>query len=117
MTNNKRNEKERKLIADIKSKISANKLNITKADKGKTIVICTQEECPSKVNNFIQDNKFTVINNNSTYHYQNTIKQTEKQSNIIIQQETIPRYTNMNLASPSLHATIQLHKPNNQSDQ
>jgi hypothetical protein len=36
---------------------------ITKADNGKTIVIPTQEECEHKVNNFIQDNKFTVINN------------------------------------------------------
>jgi hypothetical protein len=51
MTNNKRNEKEWKLITDIKSKTSGNKLNITKADKGKGIVIITQEECQHKVNN------------------------------------------------------------------
>jgi hypothetical protein len=84
--NNRKNKKEWKLITDIKNKVSTNKLTITKAGKGKTIVIFTQEEY--KINNFIQD-KLTVMNNNTTQHYQKTIKQTLKQCNIIIQKETI----------------------------
>jgi hypothetical protein len=95
-----------------KNKVSTNKLTITKADKGKTVLILTQEEYHHKVNNFIQDNRFTVINNNPTQHYQKTIKQTLKQCNNIIQKETIWRYTNTNPALPNLHATIKLHKPN-----
>jgi hypothetical protein len=49
--------------------VSTNKLTITKADKGKPIVILTQEEFEHKVIKFIQNNKFTVINN-PTQHYQ-----------------------------------------------
>jgi hypothetical protein len=37
--NNKKNKKEWELIIDIKNKVSTNKLTITKAGKGKTIVI------------------------------------------------------------------------------
>jgi hypothetical protein len=64
------------------------------------------------VDNFIHDNKFTETNNNPTQHYQKIIKQTLKESNNSIQKDTVWRYTNMNLAPPSLHGTIKLHKPN-----
>jgi hypothetical protein len=75
--NNGMNRKEWRPITDIKNKVSTNKLTITKADIGKTIVILTQEEDQHKVNNFIEDNNFTVINN-GTQHYQKNIKQTLK---------------------------------------
>jgi hypothetical protein len=57
-----------------KNTVSTNKLTITKADKVKTIVILKQEEYEYKVNYFLQDNKFTVIKNNTTQHYQKTIE-------------------------------------------
>jgi hypothetical protein len=49
-----------------------------KSSKGKTILILTQEKYEHKVNNIIQDNKFIVINNKPTQHYQKIIKQTLK---------------------------------------
>jgi hypothetical protein len=49
----------------------------------------TQEEQEHEVNDFIQGNKFSVINNNPTQDYQKAIKQTPKQCNNIIQKETI----------------------------
>jgi hypothetical protein len=55
---------------EIKNKITIKELTITKEDKGKTLVILTQEEYRHNVNNFIQDNQFTIINNNPTQHYQ-----------------------------------------------
>jgi hypothetical protein len=72
----------------------------------------TQQEFEHKANNLIQDNKFTVIKNNPTKHFQETIKQTLKQCNNILQKETVWRYTSMNPAFPNLRATIKLHKPN-----
>jgi hypothetical protein len=99
-------------MTDIKHKLSTNNLIITKADKVKTVVILTQDEYKQKVYNFIHNNKFTATNNNPTQHYQKIINQTLKESNNSIQKDTIWRYTNMNPASPSLHATIKLHKPN-----
>jgi hypothetical protein len=74
--------------------------------KEKQLVILTQDEYKQKVTNFIQDNKLTATNNNPTKHYQKIIKQTLKESNNIIQKETIWRYTNMNPTPPSLHSTI-----------
>jgi hypothetical protein len=46
---------------NIKNKFQKNKLIVTKADKGKTLVILTQEEYKQKISNFIQDNKFTKM--------------------------------------------------------
>jgi hypothetical protein len=54
------------------------KITTTKANKGKPIVTLTQEEYERRVNNFIKDNKFIVINNNTTQHYQKNLKQTLK---------------------------------------
>jgi hypothetical protein len=70
-----------------KNEISTNKLIITKADKRKTVVILTQQEYDHKANNFVQDNKFTVITNNPTLHK----KQTLKQCNNVLQKETLWR--------------------------
>jgi hypothetical protein len=96
----------------MKNKISKNKLVITKADKGKTLVILTQEEYKHKVKSFIQDNHFIKINNDPTQKYQKGVKHTPKQSNNIIQKEHSWKYTNMNPIAPNLHATIKLHKQN-----
>jgi hypothetical protein len=52
-----RNIKQRK-------KTLINKLTITKADKGKAVVIITQEEYKHEINNFIEGNHFIAINNN-----------------------------------------------------
>jgi hypothetical protein len=50
-----------------KNKVSTNTFTIAKAAKGKTVPM--PKEWEHKVNNFIQDNKFTIINN-PTQHYQ-----------------------------------------------
>jgi hypothetical protein len=76
-------------MREIKEKITTNELIVTRADKGKTLVILTQEEYKQKVNTFIQDNQFTLISNNPTQHYQKIIKETLKQSNGIIPKENM----------------------------
>jgi hypothetical protein len=76
---NKKSRKEWKLIIDIKNKIIANKLIVSKADKGKTVVILTIEEYTGKVEKFIHDNQFVTVNSNPTQQLQKTVKQTLKQ--------------------------------------
>jgi hypothetical protein len=98
-------------MREIKEKITTNELIVKREDKGKTLVILTHEEYKQKVNTFIQDKQFTLINNNPTQHYQKIIKQTLKQCNDIIPKENIWKYRNMNPIAPNLHATIKLHKP------
>jgi hypothetical protein len=61
-----------------------NKLTITKAIKGKTVVILTQVEYKHKINNFIYDNQFIAINNSPIQYYQKITKQALKQCNNLI---------------------------------
>jgi hypothetical protein len=61
---------------NIKNKICKNKLIVTKADKGKTLVILTEEKYKHKIINFIQHNQFIMINKDPTQQYQKIIKQT-----------------------------------------
>jgi hypothetical protein len=109
---NIKNKEEWKIIMNIKYKIRENNLIVTKADKGKTIVILTEHEYKQKIRNFIQDNQFVLINKDPTSHYQKIIKHMLKQCNNTIQKEQKWKYTNMNPTAPNLHATIKLHKQN-----
>jgi hypothetical protein len=72
------------------------------------MVVLTHEKYEIKVNNFLQDNNFTVINNNPTQHYKKPVKQALKQCNII-QKEPIWRYRNIN-PFPNIQAIIESHK-------
>jgi hypothetical protein len=73
--NNIRSKIEWKLIRSTrKKKLVENELIITKADKGKTIVILTTGDYMKKVNNFIQENQFVLLNNDPTQNYRKAIK-------------------------------------------
>jgi hypothetical protein len=93
--NNTRNKMEWKVIRNIRNKLAENELIITKADKRKTIVIRTMEDYTHKVNNFIQENQFVLINNDPTKNYQKTIKHIMTQCNNIIPKEKW-KYIHMN---------------------
>ena len=105
-------KREWKLAMNIKRKMLDNKLVTTKADKGKTLVIITEDEYQQKIMKFIHENNFTLINKDPTQQFQNNIKQTIKQCTNIIRKEQKWKYTNMNPMAPNLHATIKLHKQN-----
>jgi putative IMPACT (imprinted ancient) family translation regulator len=90
--NNARNKIEWKLIRNIRNKLAENELIITKEDKGKTIVVLTMEDYTQKVNNFIQENQFVLINNDPTKNYQKAIKHTITQCNNIIPKENKWKY-------------------------
>jgi hypothetical protein len=78
-----------KIITDIQNKMITKKLAITKADKGKSVVMLTIEKYKQKVENFIHDSQYTVISNNPTQHYQKTIKQRLKQYNNFTQKKQV----------------------------
>jgi hypothetical protein len=110
--NNHDSKREWKLIMNVKRKMCTNKLTITDADKGKTLVIITEEEYKQKIIEFTQENNFTLTNKGQTQQYQINVKQTIKLCKTIIPKEQKWKYTNMNPAAPNLHATIKLHKHN-----
>jgi hypothetical protein len=74
-------------INNIRNKLTENGVTITKAGKGKTIVILS-EKYKQKVNSFIQDKQFRIPNNNPTQKYKETIKQVLKHIIIICQKKT-----------------------------
>jgi predicted nucleotide-binding protein (sugar kinase/HSP70/actin superfamily) len=76
--NNKKSKEEWKQIMNIKNKIDTNKLIITRAEKGKTLIILTHEEYKHKIQNFIQDNHLMKLNKYPTQQYQKIVKQTLK---------------------------------------
>jgi hypothetical protein len=93
--------------------LAENELIITEADKGKTIVILTIEDYTQKINNFIQENQFVLLNNDPTQNYKKAIKHTMTQcNNNIIPKEDKCKYINMNPMALTLHCTIKLHKQN-----
>jgi TusA-related sulfurtransferase len=80
-----------------RNKLVENELTITKADEGKTIVILFNRNLlTKKLNNFAQENRFTLLNNNPTQNYQKTRKLIIAQCNNIIPKENKWKYTNMN---------------------
>jgi hypothetical protein len=112
ITHNTKHKEEWKLIKNIQNKIYNNKLIITKAVKGKTLITLTEEEYKQKVRNFIHNNQFTRINKDPNQQHQTIIKQTLKQNTNTVQKEHRWKYTNMNPSAPTLHATVKLHKHN-----
>jgi hypothetical protein len=85
---------------------------LTKADKGKTIIIIPEEEY-KHIANFIDENHFTKINKNPTNIYQSNTK-----SVIKLCKDSIPKrkqwtYYHMNLQPPSIQARIKIHKTPN----
>jgi hypothetical protein len=105
--NNKKSKEEWKQIMNIKTKLIRTDI-VTRAGKGKTLVILTKEEYNHKIQNFIPDNHLIKMNINPTHKYQKIIKQ----CNNIIQKEHKWTYINMNPIAPNLYATIKLHKEN-----
>jgi hypothetical protein len=59
------------LITNIRNKLVENELTITKADKGKPIVILASEDYKQNVNNFIKGKQFGALNSKPTKCYQN----------------------------------------------
>jgi hypothetical protein len=56
---------------------------ISKADKGKTIVILPIDTYKIKIRDFIQNNEFINLQNNPTDQYQKMIKHALSKQNII----------------------------------
>jgi hypothetical protein len=95
----------------MKQKLNDNSPVISKADRGKTLVILPIETYKTKIHDFVQNNQVTNLNTNPTDQYQKMIKHELDKQNII-QKEHKWKNSNMNLTTPNLHATIKIHKPN-----
>jgi hypothetical protein len=72
----------------------SNKAIISKADKGNFTVILYTEDYHDKVQSFIDNNNFTILNQDATITFQNQVKATIKNCQLII-----PKDNNAKLAA------------------
>ena len=101
------------LTKNIQHKIKENNAIITKADKGKTLVIIYTKDYHNKIHTFLASNNFQAIPKNPTNKNQKQITQTIKQCNLVLNKER-NKYLNVrNPKPPTLKAQIKLHKDGN----
>ena len=99
-------------MKNIKKKLKMGN-TITRADKGKTIVIIDTDEYNKKPLDFINKNNFKNLNNNPTGKFQKPIKENLKQCNMIINKKQIKHLTQNKPQAPRHKAQIKLHKQGN----
>ena len=83
---------------------------ITKADKGKTIVIIDNIEYNKKTLEFINNNSILKLNKDPTNNFQKKIIETLKQCQLIINKNQIKHLIQRKPQAPTLKAQIKLHK-------
>jgi hypothetical protein len=99
---------ERHLVDSIKQKINQNQLVVTKADKGKTLVMLHKDDYNNKIEEFITNNNYMTLPCNTTNKQQRNIKISINTCNCIINNKW--KYSNMNQKAPYIYGTIKLHK-------
>jgi hypothetical protein len=99
---------EQKLIINVKYKIKQHQLIVTKADKGKTLVIINQEDYDRNVNEFISNNNFTKLTCDITNKLQRSIRNKLNKCNTIIDKHNKWKYSNMNPKAQQIYGTIKL---------
>jgi hypothetical protein len=102
-----------KTLMSIKRKLEEHKAILTQADKGKTIVIISEEEYNKHIMNFIDENQFSKISSNPTNSYQNNVKRVIKSCKYSIPKSKQWIYYHMNPQPPNIRAQIKIHKTPN----
>jgi hypothetical protein len=93
----------------MKEKIMNNDLIITKADKGKTIVIMEQNKYEKFIQEFLIDNKYTTLQHDPTKQCQRSIMIINT-CNMKTQKQNKHKFYNPNPRAPTICATIKINK-------
>jgi hypothetical protein len=109
-TTNALHKRQLYIAKKIRTKLKQNNLIITKADKGKTVIIIDQNLYTQKVENFLNDNKFIQLTQDPTDKYQRQINQTIQKCNILINKQQRKYLNQIKPQPPTLNAQIKLHK-------
>lgn len=99
-------------LKQIRTKLTQNNLIITKADKGKTIVIMHKDSYTQKIEDFLKENHFTQLQYDPTDKYQKQIQQTISKCNTLIEKQQKKYLTQIKPQPPKLKAQIKIHKDN-----
>jgi hypothetical protein len=100
LAHDKHTHHETQTVNSIQSKLKRNNTTIAKADKGNSLVILTTEQYDSKIQNFLNENKFHKTNTDPTKMFQNKIQKTIKESKLLIPSISTWKYTKLKPISP-----------------
>ena len=89
----------------IKDKLLRNKVLITKADKGRSIVIIYQKEYEQNVEDFILNNGANEINGNNTTKLQKDLRSTINNCKILINTENKRESYQLKPRNPTFEST------------
>jgi hypothetical protein len=96
----------------MKQKLLDNNLAITRADKGKTVVVINKEELNKKVELFNTENGLRMVKKDPTVKFQRNVKDVIKKCNIIINKSNKYKFIQIKPQAPKLNALIKFHKDN-----
>jgi hypothetical protein len=108
--NNIKKSLEYKTLQSIKQKLIDNNLTITRADKGKTIFIITNETLHNKFLAFTNENHLKRLKKDPTVDFQKKAKKAIKKCNEIIDKSNKLKYIQIKPQAPKLNIAIKLHK-------
>jgi hypothetical protein len=109
---NPNTERERTILSKIKAKLASNKAVILKADKGNSIVFAYTNDYNNKVQHFIGNRNFTVMDKDPTKHFQRIMRNIVNESPVSIDKHNKTKYINLNPTAPSIRGLPKLHKVN-----
>jgi len=84
---------------------------ITRADKGKSLVILPTAHYENKIEQFIQSNNFLTSKTNPTEFFQTQVRKVINNSKALIPSEEKWKHTNLKPSALSIKGLIKLHKP------
>ena len=99
-----------RVIKKLNQKLATQNAIITKADKGKTIVIINSEEYAEKIHTFLTTNNCRTLTRDPTDKCQKHILKTMQECNLIIDKRQIKHLTQKKPSPPTHKAQLKLHK-------
>ena len=100
-------------LNNIRKKLESNNAIAVKADKGNSVVIMHTSDYNTKVQDFIDNNSFTILNKDPTQTFQNKIKDTIRNCPILFPGDQRFKLTNMNPTPPNIRGLPKIHKIEN----
>jgi hypothetical protein len=111
-TTNPQHKRQNYIVKQIHTKLSQNNLLITKADKGKTIVIINKDTYTQKIKDFLRENQFTQLHKDPIDKFQKQLQQAIPKCSKIIDKQQKKYLLQIKRKSPMLNAQIKTHKEN-----
>ena len=101
------------IVKQIRQKLVTGNAILTQADKGRTLVILTQDAYTDKVHTFLTNNKFPTMHKDPTTKYHNLLQKTLQECNILIDKHKMKYLIQKKPTPLTLKGRIKLHEQDN----